>query len=61
MPMNVCVYCSSSDVICHGFYDSLIVLFDHFIEHPLAKPKHRALYDIVTYVDQMFEVLDSGQ
>ncbi len=43
---------------CHGFYDPLVDLFDHFIEQNFAKPKHRELYDVVTEIDQVFKVLD---
>jgi len=44
---------------CHGFYDPLVDLFEHFIEHKFAQPKHRKLYHIVTDVDQVFKVLGS--
>ncbi len=30
-----------------GFYDPLLVLFEHFIEHRFAKPKHRGSYLVV--------------
>lgn len=46
---------------CHGFYDPLVDLFDHFIEQNFAKPKHRELYDVVTDVDQALAVLDEGR
>jgi len=46
---------------CHGFYDPLVDLFEHFIEHQFAKPKHRELYHIVTDVDQVFKALDGGR
>lgn len=31
----------------HGFYDPLLTLFDHFIEHRFAKPKHLRTYAVV--------------
>ncbi len=45
---------------CHGFYDPLVDLFDHFIENNFAKPKHRDLYNVVTTVGAAVEALDSG-
>jgi cytokinin riboside 5'-monophosphate phosphoribohydrolase len=43
---------------CHGFYDPLIDLFDHFIEQQFAKPKHRELYHVVETVDGALAALD---
>ncbi len=31
----------------HGFYDPLLKLFDHFIEHRFAKPEHLGMYTVV--------------
>jgi cytokinin riboside 5'-monophosphate phosphoribohydrolase len=44
---------------CHGFYDPLVALFEHFIEENFAKPKHRDLYKIVTTVDEVIAALGS--
>ncbi len=46
---------------CHGFYDPLVDLFDHFIENNFAKPKHRDLYQIVTTVQEVVAVLSPTQ
>ncbi len=46
---------------CHGFYDPLVDLFEHFIENNFAKPKHRALYQIVSTVDEAVAAMDNGQ
>lgn len=43
-----------------GFYDPLIELFDHFIEHRFAKPEHRAMYEVVTRVEDVLPALDSA-
>jgi len=43
---------------CLGFYDPLIELFDHFIEHNFAKPKHRELYTVVKTVEEAVAALD---
>jgi uncharacterized protein (TIGR00730 family) len=45
---------------CHGFYDPLVDLFEHFIEHDFAKPKHRGYYSVVTTVDQAIAAVDGG-
>jgi uncharacterized protein (TIGR00730 family) len=41
-----------------NFYDPLIELFEHFIEHQFAKPKHRQLYHVVTEVAEVFKALE---
>ncbi len=46
---------------CHGFYDPLVDLFEHFIEQNFAKPRHRELYDVVTTVDGVFAAMDNGR
>ncbi len=46
---------------CHGFYDPLVDLFDHFIENNFAKPKHRELYKVVTTVDEVVASLNGGR
>ena len=43
---------------CHGFYDRLVDLFEHFIEEKFAKPKHRALYSVLTTVDEALAAID---
>jgi cytokinin riboside 5'-monophosphate phosphoribohydrolase len=43
---------------CHGFYDPLVDLFNHFIEQNFAKPKHRELYDVVTTVEEVVTAID---
>ena len=43
---------------CLGFYDPLIELFDHFIEHNFAKSKHRQHYKIVDTVDEVIAELN---
>ena len=45
---------------CHGFYDRLIDLFEHFIEEKFAKPKHRDLYRVVANVSEAIVELDSA-
>ncbi len=45
---------------CHGFYDPLVALFEHFIEQNFAKPKHRELYQIVTTVEEAIAALDGA-
>ena len=42
---------------CHGFYDPLVELFEHFIEHKFAQPKHRELYKIVETVEEAVAAL----
>lgn len=44
---------------CHGFYDRLIDLFEHFIEEKFAKPKHRELYTVVTTVNKAITALNN--
>ena len=46
---------------CHGFYDPLVDLFEHFIEQKFARPRHRELYDGVTTVDGVFAAMDNGR
>jgi len=47
-------------VNCFGFYDGLLTLFDEFIEHRFAKPKHRDLYDVADDAGGVYAVLDGG-
>ncbi len=42
---------------CHGFYDRLVDLFEHFIDQKFAKSRHRELYSVVETVDQAMELL----
>lgn len=42
---------------CHGFYDPLVALFEHFIEEKFAKPKHRDLYCVVETVNEVITTL----
>ena len=42
-----------------GFYDPLIVLFDHFVEHKFAKPKHLALCSFVDAVEDVYALIES--
>ncbi|MEM9346415.1 MAG: TIGR00730 family Rossman fold protein [Planctomycetota bacterium] len=41
-----------------GFYDPLIELFNHFIEHQFAKPKHLRLVSFVETVDGVYGLID---
>lgn len=43
----------------HGFYDPLLELFDHFIEHRFAKPRHRDFYAVVDTPAQVFDALEA--
>lgn len=45
---------------CHGFYDPLVNLFEHFIEQNFAKPKHRELYQVVETVDEAIAALNGA-
>lgn len=38
-----------------GFYDPLLALFDHFVEHRFAKPKHLAQFHTVTSAAQVMD------
>jgi hypothetical protein len=40
-----------------GFYDPLHVLFQHFIDHGFAKPKHLAMVTFVDDVDAVYGVI----
>ena len=44
----------------HGFYDPLLKLFDHFIEHRFAKPKHLGVYSVVSTPAEAMAVVGSG-
>ncbi|MEM9111235.1 MAG: TIGR00730 family Rossman fold protein [Planctomycetota bacterium] len=41
-----------------GFYDPLIELFNHFVEHQFAKPKHLRLVSFVETVDGVYGLID---
>lgn len=41
-----------------GFYDPLLRLFDHFVEHRFAKSKHRGLYRVVSAAEEIYAALD---
>ena len=45
---------------CHGFYDPLVNLFEHFIQQNFAKPKHRDLYRVVATVHEVIEAVESA-
>ena len=40
-----------------GFYDPLIELFNHFVEHKFAKTKHMELVSFVETVDEVYGVI----
>ncbi|MEO0588726.1 MAG: TIGR00730 family Rossman fold protein, partial [Planctomycetota bacterium] len=40
-----------------GFYDPLLALFDHFVEHRFAKPKHLETLHVVATVEEAVGVL----
>lgn len=40
-----------------GFYDPLIELFNHFVQHQFAKPKHLELVTFVGAVDEVYGVI----
>jgi len=44
-------------VNCNGFYDPLLRLFDHFIEHRFARAKHLETLHVVETVDEAVEEL----
>jgi uncharacterized protein (TIGR00730 family) len=44
-------------VNCEGFYDPLLTLFDHFIEHRFAKAGHLDTLHVVTTIDEAMELL----
>ncbi|MEM6553933.1 MAG: TIGR00730 family Rossman fold protein [Planctomycetota bacterium] len=41
-----------------GFYDPLLALFDHFIQHQFAKPKHLTHLHTATTVPDLLNLLD---
>lgn len=41
-----------------GFYDPLIELFNHFVEHQFAKPKHLTLVRFVETVEEVYGVIE---
>ena len=43
-----------------GFYDPLIELFNHFVEHKFAKPKHLAMVTFVETVEEVYGVMESN-
>lgn len=42
-----------------GFYDPLVELFNHFVEHKFAQPKHLAMIEFCRRVDEVYEQLDA--
>jgi len=42
-----------------GFYDPLIELFNHFVEHKFAKPKHLAMVSFVDAVEDVYALIES--
>ena len=42
-----------------GFYDPLVELFNHFVGHEFAKPKHLELVTFVGAVEEVYGVIDS--
>ncbi len=42
-----------------GFYDPLIELFNHFVQHKFAKPKHLELVTFVQTVEEVYGVIES--
>ena len=43
-----------------GFYDPLHELFEHFVEHEFAKPKHLELVTFVSAVAEVYGVIESN-
>ena len=43
-----------------GFYDPLHELFEHFVEHEFAKPKHLELVTFVSTVAEVYGVIESN-
>ena len=41
-----------------GFYDPMIQLFEHFVEHKFAKPKHMNAFEVLTSTDALIGRLD---
>lgn len=42
-----------------GFYDPLVELFNHFVEHKFAKPKHLAMCSFVDAVEDVYALIES--
>jgi uncharacterized protein (TIGR00730 family) len=45
----------------NGFYDPLLILFEHFYEQRFAKPDQRQLYHFAPDVESVFAYLDAYQ
>ncbi|MFI4859800.1 MAG: TIGR00730 family Rossman fold protein [Phycisphaerales bacterium JB063] len=43
-----------------GFYDPLVTLFQHFVDHGFAKPKHLAMVTFVNDVDAVYGAIGGG-
>ena len=43
-----------------GFYDPLIELFNHFVEHQFAKPKHLEMVTFVEAVDEVYHMIQAS-
>jgi hypothetical protein len=43
-----------------GFYDPLIELFNHFVEHKFAQPKHLLLVSFVDLVEDVYSLIDAN-
>lgn len=41
-----------------GFYDPLFTLFEHFIAHRFAKPRHRSLWQVAKTAGDVYDALD---